>query len=153
LTNNGTIVSVPGRCAPSPDPRLGLSLAEAAAAVAAASPRPYPRIPPGWGHCLYVSRSALELVGDFDERFSPGYGEDVDFSLRCLARGLTHVVADDLYVFHRGGASFTRPGSWKARHEDLIDERYRYYAGAVQEPATSSRSPTRSLPPRVPFGR
>ena len=103
LTNHGTILSVPDRKHPSPEPPPGLTVDEADARIARASPRLHPRIPTGVGHCLYIRRSALELVGDFDEAFSPGYGEEVDFCQRCLARGLRHVVADDLYVFHRGG--------------------------------------------------
>ena len=105
LTNHGTILSVPDWKDPSPRPPAGLSITEADARIARASPRLHPRIPTGVGHCLYIRRAALELVGDFDEAFSPGYGEEVDFCQRCLARGLRHVVADDLYVFHHGGAA------------------------------------------------
>jgi GT2 family glycosyltransferase len=141
LTNNGTILSVPDRDAPSPDPPAGRSLAEAAEAVAAASPRLHPQIPTGVGHCLYVRRPALELVGGFDEAFSPGYGEEVDFSMRCLARGLIHVVADDLYVFHRGGASFTTGDARKLQHEHMINHRYPFYAAAIREAATSETIP------------
>ena len=106
LTNHGTILSVPDWKHPSPEPPPGLTVDEADRLIARASPRLHPRIPTGVGHCLYIRRSALELVGDFDEAFSPGYGEEVDFCQRCLARGLRHVVADDLYVFHRGAGSF-----------------------------------------------
>ena len=83
LTNHGTILSVPDRTVPSPLPPPGLSITEADARIARASPRLHPRIPTGVGHCLYIRRAALELVGDFDEAFSPGYGEEVDFCQRC----------------------------------------------------------------------
>ncbi len=36
---------------------------------------------------LYIRRSALDLVGDFDEAFAPGYEEEVDFSHRCIRQG------------------------------------------------------------------
>jgi glycosyltransferase involved in cell wall biosynthesis len=62
---------------------------KAADAVASGSPRLHPRIAltADGGACVYVRRSALELVGE---------GED--FWLRCLERGLSHVLADDVLV-------------------------------------------------------
>jgi GT2 family glycosyltransferase len=147
LTNHGTILSVPDWKHPSPEPPPGLTVDEADARIARASPRLHPRIPTGVGHCLYIRRSALELVGAFDEAFAPGYGEEVDFCQRCLARGLRHVVADDLYVFHRGAGTFG--GGRSARqdaNEEELNRRYPYYAKAVLETATSETIPlARSL--------
>jgi glycosyltransferase involved in cell wall biosynthesis/GT2 family glycosyltransferase len=147
LSNHGTILSVPDRDRPSPLPPPGLSITEADARIARASPRLYPRIPTGVGHCLYIRRSALELVGVFDETFSPGYGEEVDFSQRCLARGLRHVVADDLYVFHHGAGTFGSAHSERQQaNEHELNRRYPYYARAVLEAATSEGLPlARSL--------
>ena len=142
LTNHGTILSVPERSAPNPRPPAGHSLRDADRAVAEGSPRLRPRIPTGIGHCLYVRRSALDLAGSFDESFSPGYGEEVDFSQRCLQRGLVHVVADDVFVFHRGEGSFG--GAAAARqveHETILAARYPYYHAAVLEAASSERLP------------
>ena len=102
LSNHGTIVSVPERGVPSPHLPEGWSLDAATAAVRKHSLRLRPRVPTGVGHCMYVRRSALELVGEFDTAFTPGYGEEVDFSQRCLRSGLTHVVADDVLVYHHG---------------------------------------------------
>ena len=86
-------------------------------------------------------------MGDFDEAFSPGYGEEVDFCQRCLARGLRHVVADDLYVFHRGGGSFGGARTARQeRNEEELNRRYPYYAKAVLETATTETIPlARSL--------
>ncbi len=142
LSNHGTILSVPDRDRPSPLPPPGLSITETDARIARASPRLYPRIPTGVGHCLYIRRSALELVGRFDEAFSPGYGEEVDFSQRCLARGLWHVVADDLYVYHRGAGTFgTLQSERQLANEAELNRRYRYYAKAVHEAARSEQLP------------
>ena len=135
LTNNGTIVSVPG---PLPSPQLpdGFTLDDAARAIRARSLRSRPRLPTAIGHCVLIRRSALDLVGDFDLAFSPGYGEEVDFSQRCIQRGLCHVVADEVYVFHRGGASL---GAGNGRnpvqdqHEQIIASRYPYYHAAIGE--------------------
>src|SRR6185437_9681170 len=78
LTNHGSAVSVPDG---TPVPRLpeGWSLDAAASAVRARSLRIRPRLPTAIGHCVYIRRSALELVSDFDLAFTPGYGEEVDF--------------------------------------------------------------------------
>ena len=147
LTNNGTILSVPHRDSPSPDPPHGLSLEEADRRIAAGSPRLHPRVPTGIGHCLYIRRSALDLVGHFDESFSPGYGEEVDFSQRYLARGLSRVVADDLYVFHRGAGSFGAATNVRqGEHEEILRGRYPYYHRAVRDAEVSETIPlARSL--------
>ncbi len=130
LSNNGTIVSVPEYCAPSPALPEGWTLEAAAAAVRECSLRLRPALITAVGHCMYVRRSALELVGDFDLEFSPGYGEEVDFSQRCLAEGVRHVAADDVLVLHHGGQSFAAdgvPNPVQAEHELLLLSRYPYY--------------------------
>ena len=67
----------------------------AAAAVRAASLRLRPRIEAPGSACVYVRRSALDLVGD------PG-GEE--FYTRCVELGLAHVLADDVLVLDPGPA-------------------------------------------------
>ena len=144
LTNNGTIVSIPNRNIAAPGLPVGWTLDRAAAAIAASSLRLYPRIPTAIGHCVYLRRAALELVGSFDRSFSPGYGEEVDFSQRCVLRGLCHVVADDVFVLHKGGASFKARPEWsyvQAAHDRLIDARYPYYRRLVEEAAYTSLGP------------
>ncbi len=134
LTNHGTILSVPERGVSRSALPEGWTIGDAAAAVRARSLRLRPRLLTAVGHCVYVRRSALELAGGFDLAFSPGYGEEVDFSQRCLAAGLLHVAADDVLVFHHGGASFSVHGAVnpiQAEHEQLIAKRYPYYHAAV----------------------
>ena len=149
LTNHGTIVSVPHRNAPSPAPPHGMEPAEAARRVREAAQPAHPRLPTAIGHCMYVRRSALELVGPFDLAFAPGYGEEVDFSQRCVLVGLKHVLADDVFVFHRGSGSF-RPGGGanpvQEQHERLIAERYPYYHPWVRTVSEQRGGPfTRAL--------
>jgi GT2 family glycosyltransferase/glycosyltransferase involved in cell wall biosynthesis len=130
LTNHGTIVSMP-REGPSAELPPGRTVEEVARAVAASSLRLRPRMVTAIGHCMWVRRSALDLVGGFDTAFSPGYGEEVDFSQRCSLRGLSHVAADDVFVFHRGGSSFDASPLQRA-HERLLASRYPYYPSAVR---------------------
>ena len=143
LTNYGTILSVPHRNRPSELPR-GYTPASAATAVAAASLRLYPRLPACVGHCTYVRRMALDVVGCFDEAFAPGYGEEVDFSQRCVQAGLAHVCADDVFVYHRGSGSFGRSDAARAlcdEHERWIAERYPYYHAWVAATADLDVAP------------
>jgi len=134
LTNHGSILSVPDRNDAKPELPEGWSVDRAAAAIGKASLRLYPEIPVAVGHCMLVRRRALELVGDFDEIFSPGYGEEVDFSHRCSLVGLSHVVADDVFVGHRGGASFgldPDAEALKLAHKQIIDQRYPHHEPVV----------------------
>jgi glycosyltransferase involved in cell wall biosynthesis len=78
-------------------------LEHAADAIASGSLRLRPRLGPSGmgGACVYVRRSALELVGG---------GED--FWPRCLERGLSHVLADDVLVLDPGSPGIaTSPSS------------------------------------------
>lgn len=135
LSNNGTLVSVPG---PRPMPTLpeGWTLDAAAAAIRTRSLRIRPRLPTAIGHCVLVRRSAVDLVGEFDLTFSPGYGEEVDFSQRCIQRGLCHVLADDVFVFHHGGASLGTANGRnpvQEQHERIITARYPYYHPEIDQ--------------------
>jgi glycosyltransferase involved in cell wall biosynthesis len=134
LTNHGTILSVPQRNAPASQLPHGWNAERMAASIRSNALRLYPTIPTALGHCFYVRRSALELIGPLDETFSPGYGEEVDFSQRCLLHGLSHVVADDVFVLHRGAASFAdESSSIQQEHEELIRARYPYYERLVKD--------------------
>ena len=143
LTNHGTILSVPHRNRPCPDLPAGLTPADAARRVAAGSGRLRPTIPTAVGHCVYVRRHALDLVGPFDETFNPGYGEEVDFSQRAVAHGFRHVCADDVFAYHRGGTSFGRTPdarSRQARHEAIVRQRYPWYGPWVEHAANDPSS-------------
>ena len=140
MADEATIASVdPGERSPD----------DAARAVREGSHRRYPRIPTAIGHCFLVRRAALELVGSFDPAFSPGYGEEVDFSQRCLLHGMVHVLADDVWVRHRGSGSFSdRAAALRAEHERLVEQRYPWYRGAVRRAGSGAvAAARRSLRP------
>jgi GT2 family glycosyltransferase len=145
LTNAGTIVSVPYRNRSLPTLSQDLTADGVAAAIAGRSLRLAPDLPTCIGHCVYVRRSAIELVGELDTAFSPGYGEEVDFSQRCIVHGLRHVVADDVFVYHRHGGSFghsERVQTLRADHDAIISSRYPYYDAWVGD---VSRDPDSQL--------
>jgi GT2 family glycosyltransferase/glycosyltransferase involved in cell wall biosynthesis len=141
LTNHGSIVSVPYRNHPVAALPQGTSFDAVANRLRATSARLRPRLPTAVGHCFFVRRSALQLVGGFDESFAPGYGEEVDFSQRCLAMGLQHVLADDVLVLHHGGASLGVSGERNPiqdEHETILKARYPAYHPAVAEAESDS---------------
>jgi glycosyltransferase involved in cell wall biosynthesis len=146
LADEATIASVrPPQPAGDPD--------AVAAAVRAGSLGLRPRLPAAIGHCFLVRRAAIELVGDFDAAFSPGYGEEVDFSQRCLLHGLIHVLADDVWVRHRGEGSFSeRAAALREDHERLVERRYPWYRSMVRRASEGAlgdavRAGRRSLRP------
>ena len=79
----------------------GTSLDRLAAAVHARSPRTLPRILRAGRGCVYVKRSAVELVGEVGSAWTSD-GSQHDFFVRCLGRGLCHVIADDVIVSSTG---------------------------------------------------
>ena len=84
-------------------------------------------IPVAVGHCTYFARQALAEVGGFDLAFSPGYGEEVDWSLRAAQARWRHVVALHSYVWHDEAASFGPSPArerMRRRHEARILARY-----------------------------
>jgi GT2 family glycosyltransferase/glycosyltransferase involved in cell wall biosynthesis len=141
LTNHGTILSVPERNRPHAGLPQDQDLAQAAGAVRAQSLRLHPHLPTAIGHCMYIRRQALDLVGGFDLAFSPGYGEEVDFSQRCVLHGLVHVAADDVFVLHHAGGSFGADGAAspvQREHERIVEARYPYYQRAVAASSTTA---------------
>ncbi len=121
LTNDGTILSVPHRNRPSSRLPDDLTVDGAASAVREASMRLWPDIPSCLKHCVYIRRSALELVGGFDETLPSGFA--ADFAQRCIVRGLRHVVADDVFVFRRRVEANSEPAD-----SAILERRYPYLA-------------------------
>ncbi len=144
LTNHGSILSVPERNQPTSCLPRGLDLARAADLVSRGSPKLHPHIPTAVGHCVYFRRIALDAVGVFSTAFSPGYGEEVEWSQRAVGMGFTHVLADDVFVFHSGGASFGAGSDWasrRERHDALVARRHPYYLQYVKSVSEDATSP------------
>jgi GT2 family glycosyltransferase len=118
-TNNGSIATVPSAAHLTSWPDL-----EPVAATARAEGRPPVDIPVAVGHCVYVRDAALTDVGGFDQAFAPGYGEEVDWSLRAARRGWRHRLAPSVVVWHDGGQSFDRVPWRKRAHELVLLRRY-----------------------------
>lgn len=142
FTNHGTILSLPHRNTPTPQLPFALTVADAGARVAAASIRSYPSIPTAVGHCVLVTRRALDLLGGFDTAFGRGYAEEVDFSQRAIRAGLKNICADDVFVFHRGGGSFGEEMTeQRAANERIVNGRYPWYVSSVRTAQADTSSP------------
>ena len=104
LTNNGEIASLPSFCQANPWPEHPDDWARA---CREAGPPEYPEVPTAVGFCMFMRRAAIDAIGLFDEAaFGRGYGEENDWCMRAASEGWRHVICDDAFVAHEGGASF-----------------------------------------------
>lgn len=104
FTNNGEIASIPDFCRAAAVPEVPEDWARA---CAAAGPPAYPELPTAVGFCMYLRRACVDAIGDFDAAtFGRGYGEENDWCMRATRAGWRHVLCDDAFVAHHGGASF-----------------------------------------------
>jgi glycosyltransferase involved in cell wall biosynthesis len=87
------------------------SLDDTAAALRDGSLRLRPHVESAAGPCVYVRRSAFELLGGSELVQVDAGRLDGSFSRCCLERGLIHVVADDVLVgSSRGSGDRANPG-------------------------------------------
>jgi glycosyltransferase involved in cell wall biosynthesis len=149
LSSTGTMLSVPFHDPPGSLGSPGAMVNEAGEALRSRSPPQHPDTPTCAPYCVYIRRSALELVGSFDTALSPDDGPEVDFAQRCLLHGLRHVVADDVLVVRRhdspvrSGDATQEP---QGRHHAAIEDRYPYYDAWLSEVREDRYSPlTRRL--------
>lgn len=141
LTNFGSICTLPEPVVAAfgldtDEPRIE----DCAAFVAGHSLRLRPEIISGVGFCMYVTRTALDVVGYFDaETFGAGYGEEVDWCLRATRLGFRHLAEDSTFVYHRGGGSFGPERAARlAASATILHDRYRFFRAAnVRERAAN----------------
>jgi GT2 family glycosyltransferase/glycosyltransferase involved in cell wall biosynthesis len=77
------------------------------------------------GFCLFIKREVIERIGGFDEIFGKGYCEESDFHYRAQRAGFTCKVADNVFMFHAGEASFSGERNERyTRNRQIFDERW-----------------------------
>ncbi len=106
MSNEAELMSVPVICA-----RMDLApgAGDAMDAVARGlgpSLADLPEAPTGVGFCMALNPVFLAQVPQFDPAFGRGYGEEVDWCQKVRALGGRHICQPQLFVEHRGGASF-----------------------------------------------
>ena len=133
LSNTASIYSWP-----LDTPVAARSAEQLAEFVAAYSPKLRPTIPTGVGSCLYIKRSVLDTIGLLDPAYGWGYEEENDFCMRATEAGYRHILADDVFVWHKGQASmrtlgYVRKSREAQKNENLLLARYPSYRPAVRE--------------------
>lgn len=110
------------------------------------SPRDFPDVVTGVGFCLLLRRSALEEVGFLDEVYGRGYCEDSDLCMRLTTRAYRTVVADHVYVYHKGRGAFLDRDERYKRNRRIFDARWaqeyskQFKAFRKSDPLASVRS-------------
>ena len=93
-----------------------------------------PQIPVGVGFFMLLSRDALDKVGFFDERFSPGYGEETEWCLRAREAQFTHHLLPRVFIYHAGGNSFSeRKKALLIRAGRMVTTQYPYYNKLIEQ--------------------
>lgn len=91
--------------------------------------------PTGVGFCMAMSIDFLRHIPELDTSFGRGYGEEVDWCQKARALGGRHLGLANVFVEHRGGASFGSAEKRKlvARNNAVISQRYPAYDADVQD--------------------
>ena len=77
------------------------------------------------GNCLMITRNCLNKVGNLDEAYGTGYGEETDYQFKAMEKGFKAKVAIDTYVFHKAEASF---GTSKEKQAKLQKNRNLFFS-------------------------
>ena len=152
FSNNATLCSYPRTMQDNPLPD-DWPLAELDRLCAVVNAGQSVELPTAVGFCMYITRRCLEQVGYFDAiRFGRGYGEENDFSMRALEIGFRHLLATDVFVYHRGGVSFGAEGaSLCAQAQQILAQRHPRYFPLVGDHC--ARDPARPARRRIDNAR
>ena len=84
---------------------------------------------------MLLSSFAIDKVGDFDEgEFSPGYGEENDWSLRASKSGYINILCPTVFVYHIHGHTYGNSRQILIdAHSKIIQKRYPNYEQAVRQ--------------------
>lgn len=74
--------------------------------------------------CVALRTGLYRRLGGLDEIFGRGFCEDTDFCARALAVGARLMVSEEVFVYHRGSASFGRLGRESA---ELLNKNRRLF--------------------------
>ncbi len=91
-------------------------------------------LPINHGACLYIKKSALHIVGVFNEfEFGRGYSEEIDFCLRLRNHGFYNVGCCFAFVHHVGQISFGEHSNpLKIKNRRIIEKKYPHYFAEIR---------------------
>ena len=134
FSNSATICSFPN--SPGDNPLyldLSVNQIDEAFAEVGSSAQPI-EVPTGVGFCMAMRKSVVDKIGCFDPIYGRGYAEENDWCMRASAAGYRHVLAVNLFVYHKHGGSF--PSEERARliknNLSTLFNRYPNYSELVQ---------------------
>lgn len=98
-------------------------------------------VPVAVGFCMMIRGELFDEFGLFDEVFSPGYGEENDFSYRIARSGWRVRLANRAFAFHLGRASFgsQRGELLQLRNEIIFRTRYPRYTFDIERYLRTAR--------------
>ncbi len=128
LSNNATLASVPQGLMRNEVP-TDITIDEYNDMLTKCAYREYPELPTAHGFCMYIRREVLSKLGFFDEKsFGRGYGEENDFSYRCIDYGYKNLLCDDVIVYHLESQSFSSEREKVIeKHLAILKEKYPSY--------------------------
>ena len=128
MSNNATLVSVPQGLMRNEIPE-DITIDEYNDMLDKCAYCEYPELPTSHGFCVYIRREVLDKIGLFDEEsFGRGYGEENDFSFRCIDYGFKNLLCDDAIVYHLESQSFSNERSKVIdAHLEILQNRYLGY--------------------------
>lgn len=132
LSNNATLVSVPVGLKRNELP-TNISLKDYSSLVEKIAYNENQYLPTAHGFCMYIKREIINMIGYFDEKtFGKGYGEENDFSFRCLDYGFKNVLCDNTIIFHKEKQSFsTSREELVNKHMEILEKRYPMYSNRI----------------------
>ena len=81
----------------------------------------------GTGFCMAIDMKCWNDVGELDyDAFGKGYGEENDWCFRAGRKGYKHLLAPNLFVWHRHGGTFLTEEKQRLceSHQNILKERY-----------------------------
>ena len=92
-------------------------------------------VPVAVGFCMLIRGELFDEFGYFDSIYSPGYGEENDFSYRIRRGGWQVRLANRAFAFHIGRASFgqSRGELLQMRNEIIFRFRYPTYTFEIDQ--------------------
>jgi GT2 family glycosyltransferase len=137
-SNNASIASVDGLAAESVESATA-SFTSWSRSVAEST-----LVPVAVGFCMLVRGELFDEFGYFDPIYSPGYGEENDFSYRIRRGGWNVRLANHAFAFHIGRASFgsERGEILQLRNEFIFRFRYPMYTFDIDRYRRSAVGPS-----------
>jgi GT2 family glycosyltransferase/glycosyltransferase involved in cell wall biosynthesis/SAM-dependent methyltransferase len=134
FSNNATVCSIPSWGQDNAIPE-GFTVERWAELVSACSKRRRPELVTAVGFCMYVRAEVLEKVGLFDEvSYGRGFGEENDLCERAKKAGFKIRLADDVFVYHKGKASFGDEGrALEGTNGAVLEGKHPGYHAAVAD--------------------